>query len=562
MSPKRRHTKFIFVTGGVVSSIGKGISAASIAAIMEARGLKVTLVKLDPYLNVDPGTMNPFQHGEVFVTDDGAETDLDLGHYERFTSSTMSRVNNVTSGQVYEAVISRERRGDYLGGTVQVIPHITDEIKSRILQAADGADLCIVEVGGTVGDIEGLPFLEAIRQMRLEVGRDNAVFVHVTYVPYIRTAGELKTKPTQHSAMALRQIGIQPDLIVCRSERPMPPEVKRKISLFCNVPPESVISAVDAPSVYQIPLAFHEEGLDARITELLGIWARETRLDDWRRIVEALKVTEPAVRIAVVGKYVDLVESYKSLNEALLHGGIANNCKVHLNFVEAEDLEKSDDPGAFLAGADGVLVPGGFGVRGIEGKIRAIRHARERRIPFLGICLGLQLAIIECARNVCGLERANSTEFDEATPHPVIDLMPSQRGLKAKGATMRLGAYSAELKPGSLVASLYGTTQVSERHRHRYEVNNRYIPQLAEAGLIVSGVHVAEHAEGTDFLPDGRPGLVEVVEAPAHPFFLACQFHPEYKSRPRAPHPIFAGFIRAALAHKKASDAEKQGRTT
>lgn len=554
MSPKRRHTKFIFVTGGVVSSIGKGISASSIAAIMEARGLKVTLVKLDPYLNVDPGTMNPFQHGEVFVTDDGAETDLDLGHYERFTSTPMSRANNVTSGQVYEAVISRERRGDYLGGTVQVIPHITDEIKSRVLQAVDGADLCIVEVGGTVGDIEGLPFLEAIRQMRLDVGRDNAVFVHVTYVPYIRTAGELKTKPTQHSAMALRQIGIQPDIIVCRSERPMPPEVKRKISLFCNVPPEAVISAVDAPSVYQIPLAFHEEGLDARITDLLGIWARDTHLDDWRRIVEALKVTDPAVRIAVVGKYVDLVESYKSLNEALMHGGIANGCKVLLNFIEAEDLEKAEDTGAFLAGADGVLVPGGFGMRGIDGKIRAICHARENRIPFLGICLGLQLAIIECARNVCGLEGANSTEFDAAAPHPVIDLMPSQRDVKIKGATMRLGAFSAELLPGSVVATLYGTTRISERHRHRYEVNNRYLPRLAEAGLVVSGVHVGEGAGGNDPLPDGRPGLVEVVEAPAHPFFLACQFHPEYKSRPRAPHPIFAGFIGAALAHKKTGD--------
>ncbi len=557
MIPKRRHTKFIFVTGGVVSSIGKGISASSIAAIMEARGLKVTLVKLDPYLNVDPGTMNPFQHGEVFVTDDGAETDLDLGHYERFTSSTMSRANNVTSGQVYEAVISRERRGDYLGGTVQVIPHITDEIKSRILQAADGADLCIVEVGGTVGDIEGLPFLEAIRQMRLEVGRDNAVFVHVTYVPYIRTAGELKTKPTQHSAMALRQIGIQPDVIVCRSERPMPPEVKRKISLFCNVPPEAVISAVDAPSVYQIPLAFHEEGLDARITDLLGIWARDTRLDDWRRIVEALKVTDPAVHIAVVGKYVDLVESYKSLNEALMHGGIANSCKVLLNFIEAEDLEKAEDAGAFLAGANGVLVPGGFGARGIEGKMRAIRHARENGIPFLGICLGLQLAIIETLRHVCGLERANSTEFDEATPHPVIDLMPSQRGVQAKGATMRLGAFAAELVPGSMVATLYGTTRISERHRHRYEVNNRYIPRLAEAGLVVSGVHVGEGAAGNDPLPDGRPGLVEVIEAPAHPFFLACQFHPEYKSRPRAPHPIFAGFVGAALEHRKSHPATR-----
>jgi len=561
MSPRRRPTKFIFVTGGVVSSIGKGISAASIAAIMEARGLSVTLVKLDPYLNVDPGTMNPFQHGEVFVTDDGAETDLDLGHYERFTSTTMSRLNNVTSGQVYEAVISRERHGDYLGGTVQVIPHITDEIKARIQKAADGADLCIVEVGGTVGDIEGLPFLEAIRQMRLDVGRGNAINVHVTYVPYIRTAGELKTKPTQHSAMALRQIGIQPDLIVCRSERPMPPEVKRKISLFCNVPPENVISAVDMPSVYEIPLAFHEEGLDARITDLLGIWARETRLDDWRRITEALKVSDPTVHIAIVGKYVDLVESYKSLNEALMHGGLANRCKVRLNFIEAEDVEKADDPAAILSGADGVLVPGGFGVRGVEGKIRSIRFARENQVPFLGICLGLQLAIVETARHLCGLERANSTEFERETPHPVIDLLPAQRGVKDKGATMRLGAYPAELAPGSLVAQLYGTTLISERHRHRYEVNNRYLAQLAVGGLIVSGVHVGESAAGNDPLPDGRSGLVEVIERKGHPFFLACQFHPEYKSRPRAPHPIFVGFIQAALNHRKAG-TDTQRRTS
>lgn len=549
MSPRRRPTKFIFVTGGVVSSIGKGISAASIAAIMEARGLKVTLVKLDPYLNVDPGTMNPFQHGEVFVTDDGAETDLDLGHYERFTSATMSRLNNVTSGQVYEAVISRERRGDYLGGTVQVIPHITDEIKARIAKAAEGADLCIVEVGGTVGDIEGLPFLEAIRQMRLEMGRENAIFVHVTYVPYIRTAGELKTKPTQHSAMALRQIGIQPDIIVCRSERPMPPEVKRKISLFCNVPPENVISAVDMPSVYQIPLVFHEEGLDARITDLLNIWARETNLDEWRRIVEALSITEPVAKIAIVGKYVDLVESYKSLSEALIHGGIANRCKVMPHFIEAEDVEKAEDPGALLAGVHGVLVPGGFGLRGVEGKIKAIRHARENAIPFLGICLGLQLAVIEFARSVCGLQEANSTEFDQNTPHPVIDLLPSQRHITAKGATMRLGAYTADLLEGSLVHRLYGVRTISERHRHRYEVNNKYVEMLERHGMKVTAVHIGDPSEVEVPLPDGRYGLVEVIEVPSHPFFLACQFHPEYKSRPRAPHPIFSGFVAAALRY-------------
>lgn len=561
MTSRKRHTKFIFVTGGVVSSIGKGISAASIAAIMEARGLKVTLQKLDPYLNVDPGTMNPFQHGEVFVTDDGAETDLDLGHYERFTTTTMGKVNNITSGQVYEAVLSRERRGDYLGGTVQVIPHITDEIKTRILAAADGVDLLVAEVGGTIGDIEGLPFLEAIRQMRLDVGQENTLYVHVTYVPYIRTAGELKSKPTQHSAKGLREIGIQPDIIICRTERPMPPEVKRKISLFCNVPPEGVVSAMDVPSVYEIPLAFHEEGLDARITDLLNIWARDTDLSDWKRIVDGLKKPGgPEVTIAIVGKYVDLQESYKSLNEALLHGGLTSKCKVNLNFVEAEDLENTDDCGPLLSGADGVLVPGGFGTRGTEGKIRAIQYAREKKVPFLGICLGLQLAIIESARNVCGMKKANSTEFDEDTPYPVIDLMPAQRDVTDKGATMRLGAFKAELTPGSLVAGLYGKQSISERHRHRYEVDNKLLPKLLEGGLVASGVYTGEWADGNDTLPDGREGLVEVIEIPKHPFFLGSQFHPEYKSRPRHPHPIFAGFVAAALKLRKARDKKKRSR--
>lgn len=561
MTSRKRHTKFIFVTGGVVSSIGKGISAASIAAIMEARGLKVTLQKLDPYLNVDPGTMNPFQHGEVFVTDDGAETDLDLGHYERFTTTTMGKVNNITSGQVYEAVLSRERRGDYLGGTVQVIPHITDEIKTRILAAADGVDLLVAEVGGTIGDIEGLPFLEAIRQMRLDVGQENTLYVHVTYVPYIRTAGELKSKPTQHSAKGLREIGIQPDIIICRTERPMPPEVKRKISLFCNVPPEGVVSAMDVPSVYEIPLAFHEEGLDARITDLLNIWARDTDLSDWKRIVDGLKRPGgPEVTIAIVGKYVDLQESYKSLNEALLHGGLTSKCKVNLNFVEAEDLENTDDCGPLLSGADGVLVPGGFGTRGTEGKIRAIQYAREKKVPFLGICLGLQLAIIESARNVCGMKKANSTEFDEDTPYPVIDLMPAQRDVTDKGATMRLGAFKAELTPGSLVAGLYGKQSISERHRHRYEVDNKLLPKLLERGLVASGVYTGEWADGNDTLPDGREGLVEVIEIPKHPFFLGSQFHPEYKSRPRHPHPIFAGFVAAALKLRKARDKKKRSR--
>jgi CTP synthase len=552
MAPRRRHTKFIFVTGGVVSSIGKGISASSIAALMDARGLKVTMLKLDPYLNVDPGTMNPFQHGEVFVTDDGAETDLDLGHYERFTGATMGRINNVTSGQIYAHVLEQERRGDFLGGTVQVIPHITDEIKRRIMAASDGADICIVEVGGTVGDIESQPFLETVRQMRLELGRENTASVHVTYVPYIRTAGELKTKPTQHSVIAMRAIGIQPDIIVCRSERPMPPEVKRKISLFCNVPPECVIAAEDVSSVYEMPVRFHEEGLDQRLIDQMNIWAREANLTEWRRIVERMKNATTEVVIAIVGKYADLKESYKSLNEALLHGGIANGCKVNLHFIEAEDLEKSEDPTTLLAGADGILIPGGFGRRGTEGKIRAIQCARESSTPFFGICLGLQLATIEFARNMCGMEGANSTEFDEATKYPIVDFLPEQRGITQKGATMRLGACECVLEEGSLATGLYGTTKISERHRHRYEVSNEFMKPLMDKGMKVSGLHTGERASTSAALPDGRTGLVEVIELPGHPFFIGCQFHPEYKSRPRAPHPIFAGFIGAALKFQQA----------
>ncbi len=553
MAPRPTHTKFIFVTGGVVSSIGKGITAASTAAILEARGLKVTLLKMDPYLNVDPGTMSPFQHGEVFVTDDGAETDLDLGHYERFTTATMTRTNSVTSGQIYETVINRERQGGYLGGTVQVIPHITDEVKARILKAAEGFDVCIVEVGGTVGDIEGLPFLEAIRQMRLEYGAENTAYVHVTYVPFIKTADELKTKPTQHSVNAMREIGIQPDIIVCRSEKPMPPEVKRKISLFCSIPPESVIAAVDAQSVYELPLAFKDEGLDQRLCDQLNIWAREPRLAEWKRIVDGVRLTEPEVTIVVVGKYVDLKESYKSLSEALLHGGIANEVKVRLRFVEAEDLEGEADCGAILYGASGILVPGGFGSRGTEGKIRAIEFARTRGVPFLGICLGLQLATVEFARHVCGMDDANSTEFNAGSGHPVVDLLPEQRVITDKGATMRLGAYACQLLPDSLAASLYSSTEISERHRHRYEVNNDFIGPLIDKGLKVSGLYVGERALGASPLPDGRRGLVEVVEIADHPFFMACQFHPEYKSRPRAPHPIFKGFIGAAARHVRDS---------
>ncbi|HOA14143.1 MAG TPA: CTP synthase [Myxococcota bacterium] len=549
MAPRPTHTKFIFVTGGVVSSIGKGITAASTAAILEARGLKVSLLKMDPYLNVDPGTMNPFQHGEVFVTDDGAETDLDLGHYERFTSATMGRVNSVSSGQIYETVINRERQGAYLGGTVQVIPHITDEVKARILKAAEGLDVCIIEVGGTVGDIEGLPFLEAIRQMRQQYGVENTAFMHVTYVPFIRTADELKTKPTQHSVNALREIGVQPDIIVCRSEKPMPPEVKRKISLFCSVPAENVIAAVDAQSVYELPIAFKEEGLDQRLCDQLGIWAREARLADWKRIVEGVRITDPEVTIHVVGKYVDLKESYKSLSEALLHGGIANRCKVRLHFIEAEDLEGDADIDAVLYGGDGILVPGGFGSRGTEGKIRAVEFARTRGVPFLGICLGLQMATVEYSRNVCGMTDANSTEFMPDSTHPVVDLLPEQRGVTDKGATMRLGAYPCELLPDSLAARLYGATSISERHRHRYEVNNDFVGELVAKGLTISGLHTGERAGQAARLPDGRNGLVEIIELPGHPFFIASQFHPEYKSRPKSPHPLFRGFIEAALAN-------------
>jgi CTP synthase len=501
---------------------------------------------MDPYLNVDPGTMNPFQHGEVFVTDDGAETDLDLGHYERFTSLTMRRGNNVTSGQIYETVINRERRGDYLGGTVQVIPHITDEVKTRILKAAEGVDVCIVEVGGTVGDIEGLPFLEAIRQMRLQYGTDNTVFIHVTYIPFIRTADELKTKPTQHSVNKMREIGIQPDIIVCRSEKPMPPEVKRKISLFCSVPLENVIAAVDAQSVYELPIALKEEGIDQRICDQLGIWAREARLTDWKRIVDGVRINDPEIIIHVVGKYVDLKESYKSLSEALLHGGIANKCKVRLHFVEAEDLEGDVDYAAVLYGADGILVPGGFGSRGTEGKIRAIEFARTNKVPFLGICFGLQLATVEFARNVCGMKDANSTELSPDTKHPVVDLLPEQRKVSEKGATMRLGAYPCELVPDSLAARLYGTCEISERHRHRYEVNNKFVAKLLNGGLKVSGLYTGERSEQALPMPDGRRGLVEVIELENHPFFIASQFHPEYKSRPKTPHPIFKGFIEGA----------------
>jgi len=529
-------TKFIFVTGGVVSSLGKGVASASMGALLEARGLKVTLVKMDPYINVDPGTMSPFQHGEVFVTDDGAETDLDLGHYERYVSTRMGRRNNLTTGQVYDTVISKERRGDYLGGTVQVIPHITDEIKRRIREAAEGANVCICEVGGTVGDIESLPFIEAIRQFGWEVGRQNALYVHLTLVPFISTAGELKTKPTQHSVKELTGLGIQPDLLLCRAAQPLEKKVKAKIALFCNVDESSVISAPDAPTIYELPLLFHADGLDERIVEKLNIFTGSPNLARWRRIVAAIKNPKDTVRIAMVGKYVDLTDSYKSLNEALAHGGIANECRVEVTYVDSEKIEQDGLPES-VRDADAILVPMGFGPRGTEGKITAVRWAREQKIPFLGICFGMQMAVIEFARHVCGLERANSTEVDPTTPHPVIDLMTTQRGLTQKGGTMRLGAYPCDLLEGSLARKVYNRRKVSERHRHRYEFNNACRERLEAGGLVLSGLS-----------PDG--GLVEMIELRDHPWFIGSQFHPELKSRPMDCHPLFKGFIRAALQHR------------
>ncbi len=529
-------TKFIFITGGVLSSLGKGLAAASIGALLEARGLRITLIKLDPYINVDPGTMNPFQHGEVYVTDDGAETDLDLGHYERYTNARMSQKNNYTTGRIYYNVITKERRGDYLGGTVQVIPHITDEIKRCIISAAEGVDLAIVEIGGTVGDIEGLPFLEAIRQLRGDLGKENVCYIHLTLVPYIATAGELKTKPTQHSVKELRAIGIQPDILLCRTDRYLTQDIKAKIALFCNISPDAVITAKDVDSIYEVPLVFHREGLDEKIMEILNMWTRAPILDEWEKLVEKIRNPRDEVRIAIVGKYVHLTESYKSLSEALVHGGIANNCRVSLKYVDSEELE-SDGWEYKLSGVDAILVPGGFGSRGINGKMRAIQLAREKDIPFLGICLGMQLAVIEFARNVCGLSGANSTEFDETTPHPVIDLMEGQKSVKEKGGTMRLGAYPCRLVEGSIAWSAYGSQEISERHRHRYELNNAYREILERKGMRITGI-----------CPDGS--LVEIVELPQLRWFLGCQFHPEFKSKPLAPHPLFISFVRAALEYK------------
>jgi CTP synthase len=531
-------TKHVFVTGGVTSSLGKGITSASLGRLLKARGLRVVLQKLDPYINVDPGTMNPFEHGEVFVTDDGGETDLDLGHYERFTGESLSRDSNVTTGSIYRSVIRKERRGDYLGATVQVIPHITNEIKARIRRLGhdDDVDVVITEVGGTVGDIESLPFLEAIRQFHKDVGEANTCYIHVTLVPYLNTSEELKTKPTQHSVAELRSRGILPDVIVVRSDRPLDEGARRKISLFCDVESDAVINAVDVPNIYAVPLALHDAGLDTVVCRELHLETPEPDLTGWRSMVEHMAKPAGTVTIGLVGKYVDLPDAYLSVVEALRHGGTANDVAVDVRWIPADDLDGllAD---TLLSGVDGILVPGGFGIRGVEGKILSIRHARENGIPFLGLCLGLQCAVIEFARNILGYKDAHSTEFDPTTGHPVIDLMESQQEVEDKGGTMRLGIYPAKLEEGSLAATLYGEPLIYERHRHRWEVNNKYRKELEEAGLAMSGVS-----------PDGR--LVEMIELPGHPFFIGSQFHPELKSRPDDPHPLFAGFIRAALDHK------------
>ncbi len=542
-------TKFIFITGGVLSSLGKGLASAAIGALLESRGLTVTIQKLDPYINVDPGTMNPFQHGEVYVTDDGAETDLDLGHYERFTHAKLNRDNNFTTGKIYHSVITKERRGDYLGGTVQVIPHITDEIKESIKLVADSVDIVIVEIGGTVGDIESLPFLEAIRQFRADVGKENALYIHLTLVPYIGTAGEVKTKPTQHSVKELRSIGIQPDILLCRTNKYLPKEIKSKIALFCNVTVDEVFTAKDVECIYEVPLVFNKEGLDQKIVDKLNIWTRAPRLDNWEEIVRSLKEPTSSVTIAIVGKYVDLTESYKSLNEALRHGGIPNDCRVNLKFVDSEKIEKTNCKD-IIEDVDGILVPGGFGSRGIDGKICAAKYAREEKIPYFGICLGMQIAVIEFARNVAAMADANSQEFDKNTPYPVIYLMTEwyddktgtvqRRNITSdKGGTMRLGAYPCMIKEDTLAHKAYGISDISERHRHRYEFNNTFIDQLEEKGLVISGTS-----------PDAE--LVEIVEIEDHPWYLGCQFHPEFKSSPMDPHPLFREFIRASLVYSKA----------
>ncbi len=547
MQPQsRQQTRYIFVTGGVVSSLGKGIAAASIGRLLVERGMRVTIMKFDPYLNVDPGTMSPFQHGEVFVTDDGAETDLDLGHYERFIDRSLAQANNVTTGRIYLNVITKERRGEYLGSTVQVIPHVTDEIKSAMKRLGPESDVVIVEIGGTVGDIESLPFLEAIRQFRHEIGRENAIFIHLTLVPFIAAAGEVKTKPTQHSVRELMEIGIQPDILICRSERALSEEVKRKIALFCNVDFGAVVESRDVPTIYQIPLTFHEQGLDERVMHRLGLLGRKAPdLSAWRAMVERVISPSGRVRIAVIGKYTELVDSYKSVQEALIHGGIANDTGVDISWLASDLFTGREKTRELLADFHGVLVPGGFGVRGVEGMLEAIRYARESGLPFFGICLGMQSAIIEFARNVIGLDDSHSSEFAPECGNPVISLMESQQHLTDMGGTMRLGAYPCKLGAGTRAAEIYGTPQVSERHRHRYEVSNSYRDSFVEHGLTLSGLS-----------PDGS--LVEIVELQTHPWFIGCQFHPELQSRPTRPHPLFASFIGAAVEANKQRAARKR----
>jgi CTP synthase len=543
-----KRTKFIFITGGVLSSLGKGLAAASIGALLESRGLTVTFQKLDPYINVDPGTMNPFQHGEVYVTDDGAETDLDMGHYERYTNAVMAQKNNYTSGRIYYSVITKERRGEYLGGTVQVIPHITDEIKAAVLQLDGSADIAIIEIGGTIGDIEGLPFVEAIRQLRVDLGREYSLFIHLTLVPYIKTSGEVKTKPTQHSVRELRADGIQPDIILCRTEVPLSAELKAKIALFCSVSPDAVITAIDVDNIYEVPMHLHEEGVDTKILELLNVWTGQPNVSAWRSLIKTINNPKHSVTIAITGKYVELTESYKSLHEALGHGGIANRAKVNLRYISAEDLEGAG-AAELLAGCDGILVPGGFGKRGAEGKIKAISHARQHGIPFFGICLGMQLAVVEFSRNVAGISTAHSSELDPATVDPVIYLCKEWFDYRNNivqvrdehsdmGGTLRLGAYPCTLIDGTLAKQAYGVGEISERHRHRYEFNNEYRETLQAAGLIISGTS-----------PDNN--LVEIVELDGHPWFLGCQFHPEFKSKPMIPHPLFRAFIGAAVDYQQ-----------
>ncbi len=539
-----KQKKFIFVTGGVVSSLGKGLAAASIGALLESRGLKVTLIKMDPYINVDPGTMNPTQHGEVFVLEDGTECDLDLGHYERFTSVELTKKNNFTTGQVYDTVIQSERKGKYLGQTVQVIPHITDEIKRRIMDASNGADVTLVEVGGTVGDIESLPFVEAIRQMKFDLGRENVLYVHLTLVPYIAAAGELKTKPTQHSVAQLRHEGIEADILLCRTDRPLSTEIKNKIGLFCNLERGRVFTAADAPSIYEVPMNLHKEGVDEKIIEILGMWTSSANVSAWDKMVDRIHHPKNEITVGMVGKYMELKESYKSLNEALFHGGLANNCKVKVEFLDAEEMTKEGTLEKALDKVDAILVPGGFGVRGIEGKIAAARYAREKKKPYFGICLGMQVAVIEYARNVVGWKDASSAEFHPESPHLVIDIMEEQKSVEKMGGTMRLGAWECELVTGTKAFDAYKKGTISERHRHRFEVSNKFRDEIAAKGMIFSGYC-------RDPRLSGKGGLVEMIELRDHPYFVGCQFHPEFKSKPLAPHPLFSSFVAAGITQGK-----------